>query len=72
MIPSMDDATLNLTAHTQAVKAHRSLDKRPLRQIQAVLSQPLLLSLSDTDGVQIHALPDMLLKYQVRERGLAE
>jgi hypothetical protein len=48
----------------QVIKAHRSLDKKPLHQILPVLSRPLLLSLGD-DGVQLHTLPDMMLKFQV-------
>ena len=53
----------------QVVKAHRSADKKPMRQIQPVSSspslRPMLLSLND-EGVHLHALPTLLLKFQVR------
>ena len=53
----------------QVVKALRSTDKKPMRQIQPVSSspslRPMLLSLND-EGVHLHALPTLLLKFQVR------
>ncbi len=47
------------------VKAHRSLDRKAVLQMAAVrlAARPLLLVLTEA-GVNLHTLPDMLLKFQ--------
>ena len=50
----------------QVVKAHRSVEKHAMRQIQAVAAKPVLIALTE-EGIHLHALPTMLLKFQVRD-----
>ncbi|GAX76818.1 hypothetical protein CEUSTIGMA_g4264.t1 [Chlamydomonas eustigma] len=48
----------------QVVKAHRSVDKRPLKQIEPLIgAKSMLLGLSE-EGINLYALPTMLLKFQ--------
>ncbi|KXZ52313.1 hypothetical protein GPECTOR_10g945 [Gonium pectorale] len=49
----------------QVAKAHRSLDRKAVLQMAAVrlAARPLLLVLTEA-GVNLHTLPDMLLKFQ--------
>ncbi|PNH02814.1 Vam6/Vps39-like protein, partial [Tetrabaena socialis] len=53
------------TAVWQILKAHRSLERKAVIQMAAVrlAAKPLLLALSE-DGVNLHTLPDMQLKFQ--------
>jgi hypothetical protein len=37
-----------------------------MRQIQAVAAKPVLIALTE-EGIHLHALPTMLLKFQVRD-----
>lgn len=48
----------------QVAKTFRGLDRKAMTQVQPIESRPLLLALTD-DGVNLHTLPGMQLKFQV-------
>lgn len=55
----------NIRMHRcQVTKTFRSLDRKAMIQVQPIASRPLLLALTD-DGINLHTLPGMQLKFQV-------
>eukprot|EP00201_Polytomella_parva_P012110 CAMPEP_0175062194 /NCGR_PEP_ID=MMETSP0052_2-20121109/14027_1 /TAXON_ID=51329 ORGANISM="Polytomella parva, Strain SAG 63-3" /NCGR_SAMPLE_ID=MMETSP0052_2 /ASSEMBLY_ACC=CAM_ASM_000194 /LENGTH=359 /DNA_ID=CAMNT_0016328177 /DNA_START=149 /DNA_END=1225 /DNA_ORIENTATION=+ len=65
MKPPQNPSTTSHANHHiwQVIRSSRSLDRRPYLQVIPVLSRPLLLALT-AEGVSLHTLPDMGLRFQ--------